>query len=302
MVGDMSDSKATVLIVDDEPFNIEIIKEYLENEDYDLRSAEDGLDAWNQLQANPEDFDLVLLDRMMPKMDGMETLAKIKEHEVLMELPVILQTALASKQDIADGMKAGAYYYLTKPFEEEMLRSVVATAVEDRLRYRTAQETIHEKTTVDQLLAEGRHAFRTLDEAREMATVLSSLCPEPQRVVVGMSELLINAVEHGNLGITYEEKGELKENGTWQEEVERRLQLPEYSGREVSIDIVQDNSEIKFTITDQGDGFDFSSYLEMDPDRAFDNHGRGIAMSRMLSFDSLEYQGSGNSVIASVKL
>ncbi len=297
----MSETKATVLIVDDEPFNIEIIKEYLENEGYDLRSAEDGLDAWNQLEAAPEDFDLVLLDRMMPNMDGMETLARIKEHQVLLELPVILQTALASKQDIADGMKAGAYYYLTKPFEEEMLRSVVATAVEDRLRYRSAQEHVEEKETIDKMLAEGRHAFRSLDEAREMATILSSLCPEPQRVVVGMSELLINAVEHGNLGITYQEKGELKENGTWQDEVEKRLSLPEYSGREVIVDIVQGEAEIQFTITDQGDGFDFSNYLEMDPDRAFDNHGRGIAMSRMLSFDSLEYLGKGNQVVAVVK-
>jgi CheY-like chemotaxis protein/anti-sigma regulatory factor (Ser/Thr protein kinase) len=302
VVDDMSDAKATVLIVDDEPFNIEIIKEYLENESYDLRSAEDGLDAWNQLQANPEDFDLVLLDRMMPNMDGMETLARIKEHPVLLELPVILQTALASKQDIADGMKAGAYYYLTKPFEEEMLRSVVATAIEDRLRYRSAQERVEEKETIKQMLSEERHAFKTLEQAREMATMLSSLCPEPQRVVVGMSELLINAVEHGNLGITYEEKGELKENGNWQSEVERRLQLPEYADREVTIDIHQGDAEIHFTITDQGDGFDFANYLEMDPDRAFDNHGRGIAMSRMLSFDSLEYQDNGSKVIASVKL
>lgn len=298
----MSETKPTVLIVDDEPFNIEIIKEYLENEGYDLRSAEDGLDAWNQLEASPEDFDLVLLDRMMPNMDGMETLARIKEHPILLELPVILQTALASKQDIADGMKAGAYYYLTKPFEEEMLRSVVATAVEDRLRYRSAQERVEEKATIDQMLAQGRHAFKSLEEAREMATILSSLCPEPQRVVVGMSELLINAVEHGNLGITYEEKGDLKENGTWQDEVEKRLKMPQYSDREVIIDIVQGDSEIQFTITDQGDGFDFANYLEMDPDRAFDNHGRGIAMSRMLSFDNLEYQGKGNQVIASVKL
>lgn len=298
----MSETKATVLIVDDEPFNIEIIKEYLENEGYDLRSAEDGLDAWNQLEAAPEDFDLVLLDRMMPNMDGMETLSRIKEHPVLLELPVILQTALASKQDIADGMKAGAYYYLTKPFEEEMLRSVVATAVEDRLRYRSAQEHVEEKDTIDQMLSEGRHAFKSLEEAREMATILSSLCPEPQRVVVGMSELLINAVEHGNLGITYEEKGELKENGNWQEEVERRLTIPEYSDREVTIEIVQSDTEIQFTITDQGDGFDFANYLEMDPDRAFDNHGRGIAMSRMLSFDSLEYQGNGNQVVAVVKV
>jgi CheY-like chemotaxis protein len=298
----MTDNKATILIVDDEPFNIEIIMEYLEDEGYELRSAEDGLDAWNQLQAEPEVFDLILLDRMMPNMDGMETLDKIKSHPQLMDLPVILQTALASKQDIADGMKAGAYYYLTKPFEEDMLRSVIATAVEDRLRYRTVQEGVDQPTHIDQLMSDGKLSFRSLDEAREVATMLSGLCPEPQRVVVGMSELLINAVEHGNLGITYEEKGALKENGSWQQEVEKRLDMPEYSSRQVTIEMEKTDSHIYFKITDEGDGFEFSNFLEMDPDRAFDNHGRGIAMSRMLSFDTLDFIGKGNQVKVGVKL
>ena len=298
----MADNKATILIVDDEPFNIEIIMEYLEDEGYDLRSAEDGLDAWNQLQAQPDDFDLILLDRMMPNMDGMETLEKIKSHPVLMELPVILQTALASKQDIADGMKAGAYYYLTKPFEEEMLRSVIATAVEDRLRYRAIQDGLDQPSLMDQLMSEGKFTFRSLDEAREVATMLSSICPDPQRVVIGLSELLINAVEHGNLEISYDEKGKLKENGNWQEEVEKRLQMPEYASRSVSVEMEKNDSFVYFHISDDGEGFDFNSYLEMDPDRAFDNHGRGIAMSRMLSFDSLEYIDKGNQVKVGVKL
>ena len=298
----MADNKATILIVDDEPFNIEIIMEYLEDEGYDLRSAEDGLDAWNQLQAQPDDFDLILLDRMMPNMDGMETLEKIKSHSVLRELPVILQTALASKQDIADGMKAGAYYYLTKPFEEEMLRSVIATAVEDRLRYRAIQDGLDQPSLMDQLMSEGKFTFRSLDEAREVATMLSSICPDPQRVVIGLSELLINAVEHGNLEISYDEKGKLKENGNWQEEVEKRLQMPEYASRSVSVEMEKNDSFVYFHISDDGEGFDFNSYLEMDPDRAFDNHGRGIAMSRMLSFDSLEYIDKGNQVKVGVKL
>ena len=298
----MADANATILIVDDEPFNVEIIMEYLEDEGYDLRTAEDGLDAWNQLEAAPEEFDLVLLDRMMPNMDGMEVLSKIKAHQILMELPVILQTALASKADIAEGMKAGAYYYLTKPFEEEDLRSVIATAVGDRLRYRSMQQQIDMESKMQQLMEDGQFSFRTLDEARDLATMLSNICPDPQRVVVGMAELLINAVEHGNLGISYEEKGSLKDEGTWLAEVERRLVMPEYRDRKVTVKMHKNDHKIDFLICDEGEGFEFADFLEMDPDRAFDNHGRGIAMSRLLSFDELEYLGKGNEVRAAVLL
>lgn len=298
----MADDKATILIVDDEPFNVEIIMEYLEDEGYELRSAYDGVDAWQQLEADPKAFDLILLDRMMPNMDGMEVLSRIKAHDVLLELPVILQTALASKQDIADGMKAGAYYYLTKPFEEETLRSVIATAVGDRMRYRAMQQQLDMSSRMNMLMDDGQFSFRTLDEARDMASMLSGLCPEPQRVVVGMAELLINAVEHGNLGIDYDQKGQLKEAGTWLEEVERRLQTAPFNQRKVVVQMKRNPGDIEFTITDEGEGFNFDKFLEMDPERAFDNHGRGIAMSRLLSFDELEYLGSGNQVRVKVRL
>lgn len=55
-------------------------------------------------------------------------------------------------------------------------------------------------------------------------------------------------------------------------------------------------------MTDEGNGFDWNKYLEMSPDRAFDMHGRGIAMARMLSFDDLQYQGKGNVVVGKVNL
>jgi len=298
----MKDGKPTILIVDDESFNLEIIMEYISDFGYDMRTAEDGLDAWTQLEAEPELFDLILLDRMMPNMGGMEVLAKIKAHPVLMQIPVILQTALASKQDITDGLKAGAYYYLTKPFEEEMLRSVVSTAVDDRLRYLSMQEQIDITSKMTALIKSGEFGFRDLDQARGLSTLLSNICPQPQKVVVGMSELLINAVEHGNLGITYKEKGQLKDNGTWQDEIDKRLEMPEYKDREVTVKVERSDDQILFIIKDEGEGFDFSKYLEMDSERAFDNHGRGIAMSRMLSFDSLEYMGNGSEVKVTVKL
>lgn len=298
----MDDHKITILITDDEPFNVEILKAYLEGDGYNLRTAGDGQDAWNQLQAEPEIFDLILLDRMMPNMDGMEVLSKIKQHPKLLELPVIFQTAMATKQDIAEGMKAGAYYYLTKPFEEETLRSVISTALGDRLRYRSMQQQINLTSRMHGLMDNGQFSFRTLDEARDLATMLSNICPDPQRVVVGMAELLINAVEHGNLGISYDEKGELKDQGTWQSEVEKRLKMPEYRDLKVTVKMHKNETSIDFVICDQGQGFNYSDFLEVDPERAFDNHGRGIAMSRLLSFDHLEYQGSGNEVRVSIKL
>lgn len=286
----------TILIVDDEEFNVDIIMDYLEDGGYNLETAYDGSEAWEKLQAEPEYFDVILLDRMMPNMNGMEVLLKIKEHPVLKTLPVILQTALAAKNEVLEGMQAGAYYYLTKPFEEAMLQSVIAAAVEDRKRYKQAvDETKLFGRTFD-YMNNARFEIQTLDAARDLATALSNACPEPARVVIGLLELILNAVEHGNLGITYDEKSELKENKTWEEEINKRLADPANQNKFVDVSFNREDEGVRIVIKDQGNGFDWEPYLEMDPSRIFDNHGRGIAMSRMVSFDSTEYRGCGNEV------
>lgn len=286
----------TVLIVDDEPFNVDIIFEYLDEGGYNLESAGDGLEAWTMLEADPGHFDVIVLDRMMPNMDGMEVLRRIKGHPVLKNRPVIMQTALAAREEILEGMQAGAYYYLTKPFDEEMLLSVIATAVEDRLRYK---EVIEQSNIADRticLMTEGHFQFKTLDSARDLARVLSNACPEPERVVIGLLELLLNAVEHGNLGITYDEKSRLREGDEWEDEIDRRLADPANKDKSVGVSFRSEAEGVRLVIRDQGDGFDWKSYLDMDPSRVFDSHGRGIAMSRMLSFDRIEYHGCGNEV------
>jgi hypothetical protein len=90
--------------------------------------------------------------------------------------------------------------------------------------------------------------------------------------------------------------------GRWQEEVERRLGLPAYRERFVEVLFERIPQAIRFTIRDQGEGFDWRKYLDFDPARIFDPHGRGIAMARMMSFSALEYQGNGNTVLATIDL
>lgn len=109
-------------------------------------------------------------------------------------------------------------------------------------------------------------------------------------------------MEHGNLALSYQDKTDLLLEGCWQEEVDRRLDLPEYRERYVEVFFERLPNSIRFTISDQGNGFDWTKYLDFDPERIFDPHGRGIAMARKLSFSTLEFQGNGNSVLATVDL
>lgn len=298
----MHNSKPRILVVDDEEFNIEIIQGYLEDEDYLLESASDGVEAWEKLEREPEGYDIVLLDRMMPRMSGMEVLARIKEHPALRHTPVILQTARASKEDVVEGIRAGAYYYLVKPFDEAMLISVVHTAVRDSLQYRRVRDELRETNKSLNLMRGGRFRYRTLTDAHALAALLANACPRSDAVAMGLTELMVNAVEHGNLGITYAEKSALNEAGIWETEVERRLAQEGGDQRYVEVDFVRETEEIRVTITDQGAGFDWQSYLSLSPERAMDNHGRGIAMAGMLSFSRIEYRGRGNEVVAAITL
>jgi hypothetical protein len=112
---------------------------------------------------------------------------------------------------------------------------------------------------------------------------------------------MINAVEHGNLGINYREKTMLLMENDWRAEVERRLQLPQFSARVAQIRLERSAAgDIRFTISDQGNGFEWQRYLDFDPSRVFDPNGRGIAMAQRTSFSNLEYLGNGNTVVATV--
>ncbi|MDQ5889319.1 MAG: hypothetical protein QG667_2614 [Pseudomonadota bacterium] len=302
MIEPEAKAQARILIVDDEPFNIEILSEHLESSGYLVEPAYDGQQAWEILQDEQVRFDAILLDRMMPRMNGMELLAKIKQLDRFKALPVILQTAMGSPDAVREGLQAGAYYYLTKPFERETLLAIVAAAVRDRLAQLELLKQLEQQRDTLTMLRYGEFQFRTLAEAKRLTALLSSVCPQPEKVAMGLSELLINAVEHGNLGITYKEKTKLIQDGAWEAELTQRLVLPQYAGRRASVMLTRDNNEIRFVVADQGDGFDWKPFMEFSPDRAFDPHGRGISMARMLSFDNIEYQGNGNTVLATVKL
>lgn len=294
--------KTCVLVVDDEPIGRETLAENLSEEGYLVIEAESGEAAWRLIDAKPERFDAILLDRMMPDMDGIEILRRVKMRPDMMHVPVIMQTGMTADSDVLEGLRAGAYYYLTKPFSADTLLAIVAAATRDYRGHKELAEEVQRQSRTLSCLVQARFLFRTPDDARNLAALAANAAPEPGRVVLGLSELMLNAVEHGNLAIGYDEKTRLIEEGALHEEIAQRLGTTELGARQAELEIARAGDQLLFVIRDQGAGFDWRAYLEMSPDRAFDTHGRGIAMSRMISFDSLEYCGRGNEVKAAIKL
>lgn len=287
---------ASLLILDDEPLNLEIIGEYLIDTGYQMTFFDDPEVAWAALEHDPSQFDVIVMDRMMPKIDGLTLLRRIKADERMQHLPVIMQTAAASPEQVSEGLASGAHYYLTKPFRSDALLSIVRAAVQDGARWADVSQRIANHSKAVGLMQQGDFELRTLEEAQALAALLALMAPDPDPVALGLSELLVNGIEHGNLGIDFQTKTQLKSEDRWQEEVLRRQDLPEHVDKRVRLHIRRDGQEWYVRIEDDGNGFEWERFLELAPDRAFAPNGRGIAITRMLVFKNLTYLGKGNVV------
>ena len=116
---------ATILVVDDIPANLETLRELLDTPDYRLVEAADGPTALRLAAASPPD--LVLLDIMMPGMDGFEVCRRLRADAKLAEVPVIMLTALDDQASRLAGLEAGADDFVSKPFNRAELRARART-------------------------------------------------------------------------------------------------------------------------------------------------------------------------------
>ncbi|MDQ3954965.1 MAG: response regulator [Actinomycetota bacterium] len=123
----MAPAATRILICDDDPVILRLLQVNLELEGYEVLMANDGEAALEVAIA--EDPDLVILDIMMPKLDGYQTCAKLKESPATKDIPVIFLSAKAQQSDIDKGKEYGVEDYLTKPFDPNQLIEVVERVV-----------------------------------------------------------------------------------------------------------------------------------------------------------------------------
>lgn len=292
-------SPIKILVVDDESMNLDIIGEYLEGENYHLTFAGDGLEAWEVLNSE-QNFDLLLLDRMMPRLDGMELVAKIRAVDRFNDLPIIMQTAASSQSQVSEGLRAGVFYYLSKPYTKEVLAAVVKAANEDKKSRDELKRMIREYGYALGMIEAGRFRFRTLDDAKSLAALIGSGLRDPGLNIIGLTEILLNAVEHGNYGITYEQKRDWKLQDRWDIEYQRVASKPENLNKFGTLTIQKFPDHFIIKIKDMGEGFDYRPYLSFSPDRLTDPNGRGILMIMNSGFDQVDFLGNGNEIMVKI--
>jgi len=174
-----------ILVAEDDPTSRRILQAVLRKLGHEVQAAENGEEAWALLQ-RPDAARLAILDWMMPGLDGIDVCRRLRAHGREDHVYVILLTSRSEKQDIVEGLGAGAKDYITKPFDADELRARVATgcrvielqaALEARVReLQQAMEQIEQLARTDPLtgLANRRHFDELFARERERATRLGS--------------------------------------------------------------------------------------------------------------------------------
>ena len=161
-----------ILIVDDISKNIQVLGSILLTEGYAISYATNGFQALEMVES--EDFDLILLDIMMPEMDGFEVCRRIKLMPGKKNTPIIYLTARTQKQDIVEGLTTGAVDYITKPFNSAELKARVAT----HLQLKEARDIIAEKNIQLEAHNERLNKLnRELKDAFEKIKTLEGIIP-----------------------------------------------------------------------------------------------------------------------------
>lgn len=192
-----SDSeRATVLVVDDTPQNLAILGELLES-DYRVRAVNSGARALRAMQSGARP-DIVLLDIMMPDMDGYEVIQQLKSDPETREIPVIFITAMTATENEARGLELGAVDYITKPFNPGIVRARVKAQLElkaarDRLASQNEwlDREVHRRMRENELVRDlSMQSLAMLAELRDMETGMHIM--RTQRYV----EILAHELEH----------------------------------------------------------------------------------------------------------
>ncbi len=281
------------MVVDDEEALRSLLIRLLEKEGFESFPANDGEEA---IRLFRERSPLVVVsDIRMPRMDGLTMLTEIRKMD--RSAAVILMTGQGNEEILLSALRGGATNFFKKPFSSRELIDEIRRIVGFRLEaarsslfspYLTAET----KSFVLPPLVSSYYPI-----INQVTLQLPCLVP-PEEILnlkIGIEEMITNAVEHGNLGISFDEKSAAIREGRLAELVAERTAQSERAGRRVFITSRLRPDAFEITIRDEGTGFDWRGLPEVAPENLLAFSGRGIFLTKIY-FDEVEYNETGNQV------
>lgn len=283
--------KGNILIIDDNNDLLEYLKDFFMIYNYEVILAETGNQGIEKFREYRPD--IVISDMRLPDKNGNIVVKEIKRIDK--DVPIIIITGYSDKQLILSAMQNGALDLLKKPFKPKDLRYLINKI-----------ETLFKKIKVKISSSFVEWEKRELHLENDIYIIspvvnfifsnIDYICEDVSFMKNGLQEILINAVEHGNLDISYEEKQQLLEKGDYNRSLKMKSSLPAYRDRYVSIKVFSTPDYLKIIVRDMGNGFDLSAIPDpQNPENFLKESGKGILMA-LHAYDKVEFNDIGNCV------
>ncbi|MBF0275037.1 MAG: response regulator [Nitrospinae bacterium] len=287
----------TILLAEDDHQNRLSLIELFEGEGYTVIPARNGSKAKDIYDERAEEIDCIVSDLDMPGLSGIEF---ARYNSLNKHLPFVVSSGVLETDVAEELMEIGVRDFMVKPYDFDLIPAVIQKCIE-RFNLANMTETVDQNTsgnlstiTIPTCFEDMHMAVDWIEKkverfhAKQVAGHFAS----------SISELLTNAYEHGNLGITECEKKELMRQGTFHDEV---LKRERNCKAKIKIDVLAFKHKVTVKIYDEGEGFDYRKYVdlkkkEIEEKLALPN-GRGIYLANYY-FDSITYKDKGATVIA----
>lgn len=279
-----------LLVVDDDEMILGLFCALLQKTTFQVftaRNGEEGLAVYEQHKP-----DAVFTDIVMPHMGGIEFLRRLREKDT--QLPAVMMTGFSTEETATHAYQLGVSDYLLKPFNMERIFAILGHL--EKLAWMRQESAVEEKP--DDIHTESIEVSLTNDlpaAHKTVARILKMMGIDDGDLMVGLLEVVINAIEHGNLEITYENKTDLSEIHAYRKLLRERAAQEPYKDRRVTLSFIRKGTSIECVVTDEGRGFDWARALNPNFDANLLHHGRGMLLVQAL-FDLVEYNDRGNCV------
>ena len=279
--------------MDDQEALRTLLARLLEREGFDPVPAEDGEQAIARYKS--ESPLVVVSDIMMPKMDGLSLLNEIRRID--RNATVILMTGQGNEDVLLKALRGGATNFFKKPFAVRELIEEIRKVVEFRLE--AARSSLFSPLLVEEtktfVMPRADSPFFPI--INQITLQLPCILPSEDilNLKIGIEEVITNAIEHGNLGISFDEKSKAIQEGRLPDLIALKGRESDAAGRSVRITSRLSPERFEITVHDDGRGFDWRNLPAVEPENLLAFNGRGLFLTKIY-FDEVSFNDSGNEV------
>lgn len=298
--------KTSVLLVDDEPLVREELGGFLEDEGYEVMTARDGEEGLELFRQHGPD--MVITDAKMPKREGLDLARAILEENA--HVPITMITGHGSETMAISALRLGITDFIKKPVQITDLLAAL-DRMQGALKLATVRAECGAMVPDSVRLLRRSRRYQLGNDATVIPSFVKSVVDDMgvgidnrrrEGLQLALREILLNAVEHGNLEVSFQEKTDATERGSLDGLLAQRLDDPVLSARQVFVDVTRTEEQIHVLVKDQGRGFDWRSIPDpTDPANLLRSHGRGVLLAH-LSVDELSFNDAGNQVTLVLKM